>query len=383
MLYTREWVEEKYNYYNKLIWGGELPSFGDIEFSIVKTKKRWGCAGCKSWGRDSHGIPYAKQPVLQLSNYYDAPEWAKLNTLVHEMCHLYEFFCEPTYILDVYRKRRYTSQYPKHGHGTVFYEQANRVESICGIEITRFVSQERLASASLSNEVRDKIQGKIDGNGGIDMILVVLERGGRYGLSYGYSKPNTNALSGWKDFINNHPESARKYFSAVALCKAYSLDIDKIPTSRKVNWYDMSCDVEEFIKKYNIRFIDFLMGDESDFGEMDDAKPNEVQMSPKEKRYKSFTLKFTNGKILRYENVTKEDVANNLRKEFPKWPDATIDKFVNNEDLYMEGRNDFSSLDMLIERTVRKELKRMQDKPEIEPFSDEEMSNLSGFVVVD
>lgn len=383
MLYTREWVEEKYNYYNKLIWGGELPSFNSIEFSIIKTKKLWGRAGCKSWGRDLDGIPYAKQPILQLSNYLDAPEWAKLNTLVHEMCHLYEFFCDPKYILDVFKRGRYNSNYPKHGHGTIFFEQARRVESICGIEITRYVSQERLASASLSDEIRTKAQGKIDRNGGIDMMLLITRDRSKTGSRFAYCKPNINALSAWRDFLNNRPESANRYFTAAALCKSFNPEAEHIPVSRKVNWYYMDGEIDAFIKKYDIAFSEIFMGNRSDFGGFE-SENNSITIAPQEKRYKSFTLKFTSGKILRYTDVTKDEVAKKLRKEFPKWPDTTIDKFVNNDELYMEGKNNRDSLEMIIERAVRKEIKkRMQDNPEIEPFSDEEMSRLTGFTVSD
>lgn len=385
MLYTREWVEEKYNYYNNLIWRGELPSFSDIELTINKTKKRWGCAGCSTWGRDNEGIPYAKHPILKLSNYFDAPEWAKLNTLVHEMCHLYEFFCAPQFILQAFRLNRYTNHYPKHGHGTIFYEQAKRVEEICGIEITRFVSQERLASAFLSDNIRSKAQGKIEKNNGIDIMLLLTAdmRNGKQVSSLAYSKPNANALSEWKDFCTKRVDLAKKYFKAVALCKAFNPEVERIPLSRKINWYYMGSDLNDFIEKYGITVNDIILGNKSDFGNLD-TKGNAVESMPQEKRYRLFTLKFTSGKVLKYTNVTKTEVEQRLREEFPKWPNATINKFAKNDELYMERKTHVDSLDMLVERVVKQGLrKHMQEKPEIEPFSDEEMSNLSGFVVVD
>lgn len=383
MLYTREWVKEKYTYYNDLIWGGQLPRFERINFKITMDKKRWGCAGTDSWGRDMNGIPYARTPVLKLSNYMDAPEWVKLNTLVHEMCHLYEVFCEPKYILEVFRYNRYTANYPRHGHGKVFYEQARKVEQICGIEITRFVSDERLASASLSDNVKDKAEQKIKTLGGIDFILVLTTKG-----QFAYSKPSAKAMDAWENFFSSRREEARKYFIAGAKCKSFSTQIESLPSSRKICWYIIDGDLQSFIDKYQIEIVDFFYGNAEDFNLNDEHSSIEVpepEITPQEKRYRLFTLKFTNGKVLRLTNVTKEDVAKRLRQEFPKWPDATIEKVANNNELYTENEMEKKKLDYLIEKVVGNELRKRikQDETnDIKPFSDEEMQRLQGGFII-
>jgi len=392
MLYTREWVEEKYNYYNDLIWGGQLPSFNRINFKITMDKKRWGCAGTDSWGRDIDGIPYARTPVLKLSNYLDAPEWAKLNTLVHEMCHLYELFCEPKYILEVFRYNRYTYNYPKHGHGKVFYEQAQRVEQICGIEITRFVSDERLASATVSDSVKDKAKQKIKSNGGIDIILVATVNRTKNGGKYAYCKPSPKALNEWQKFLKT--DNAKKYFIAASHCKSFSLEVEHLPSSRTICWYGIN-DVQEFVNKYQIEFGDTYMGTTNDFGlEQSETQNKETSIEPEikaptesqEKRYRQFMIKFTSGKVLKFTNVTKEEVAQKLRQEFPKWPDATIEKIINNNELYTENKMEKKhNIDYLTERIVGKELRkkfRNNENDDIPPFSDEEMKKLQGGFII-
>jgi hypothetical protein len=382
MLYTREWVFKNYTKYNDLIWGGKLPAFNEVEFNIIMTKKIWGRAGCKFWRVGPDGIPYATHPILELSNYLDAPEWAKLNTLVHEMCHLYECFCEPKYMLEVKRYGRYTYHYPKHGHGTVFYEQAERVKTLTGIEIARFVSDERRESASLSDDVRNKFERKMKRLNGVTLYLMHLSPKSSNKGKYAYVKVERPEMENkWNDFLTSR--RAEPYFTTAVLCKSYEISSLNLPSSKSITWY-ITNDIDGIIQKYKPQVKEVFFGDVSELKLSNEVKVEEPINNEKpvtaEKRYHEFLIKFTNGKVLKLSNVTKMDVEKKLREEFPKWPDSTIEKFVNNDKLYKESYN----LDYLVEKVLKEKITKYMknNKHGIEPFSPEEVERLSGGFIV-
>jgi hypothetical protein len=385
MIYTRKWVEENYNKYNDLIWGGKLPAFNKLEFNIIMTKKTWGRAGCKNWTFDENGLPKPIQPILELSNYLDAPEWAKLNTLVHEMCHLYEFFCEPRYLIEAKRRGRATADYPKNGHGTIFYEQAARVKSLTGLEITRYVDEVRANSASLSDDTRKKAERKINRLGGVNIYVMKLTRKGSKGKGdYGIAKVENPAINEkWEDFLVKRQAHAKTYCTSAILCKSFSPETLQLSSSKSVSWY-IKNDFSALKEKYGLQLEKVFFGnvDEFDFNEeanttQEEPVINNITDDKGEKRYREFNLKFTNGNTLRLTNVTKMEVESKLREKFPKWPDSTIERFVQNDKLYTES----NKLDYIVEKVLREKLNKHMNN-NIKPLSPEEMEKFSGAFIV-
>lgn len=387
MYFTREWVEEKYNYYNDFIWGGRLPEFSRVKLTLMNTKSPWGRGGCDGWTRDIYGVPQPGRPVLMLSNYYDAPEWVRLNTLVHEMCHIYERFCEPKYILDAVRYGRHTYHYPSHGHGTVFYEQARRVQSMTDIQIERFVSQDKMAAACVSEKNIEKFKRQISERGGAYTIYIFVTHPLKNsGFRYGYVKPAPGAIAKWESWFKS--DEIKNYFKAVAKCSSSSPEAGVLATRRTLRW-NLTNNIQEVIDKYDIHMDSVVFGDVSPLG-FDDAEsvePETITPSmPVEKRYKVFTLRFTSGKLLQYKNVTKAEVASKLRQEFPKWPDATIEKFVNDDKLYTENTmKEKKDISFLVEKTLRRKLDGLsrQEEPTMTEFSDEDMQKLQMLSIVE
>lgn len=369
MLYTVDWVARNYEKYNQLIWGGALPPFSSVNLSFTKSKSRWGEAGCARWLRDNNNIPYATHPVLKLSNYYDSPEDVKLNTLVHEMCHLYEYFCESEYIVKAVMTRRYTAEYPRDGHGKVFNEQAKRIKDICGIEITRFVKSSEVESSDLSDNVRERYLKKIKKLNGIDIFLLRLN-GSK--APYGYVKVESEDVKNrWMEFFTS--ERCKPYVNTVVLYKTFNVNCINLPTSklsRRLTWYLLN-DASKFINDYDLKLEEVLLGDEKVFG-----SSNKAVSTPSEKRYKLFTLKFTNGTILKYDNVTKSEVAERLHKVFPKWSSDIVNKFVNDEKLYTENMKK-DNLDILIERVLRNGIDNIINNENEISVSDEDMEILN------
>lgn len=81
MLVTIQWMREKYNYYNDLLFEGNLPS---INFYINNSRKTWGYA---TYRFDLYN-DIVRAVSITMSNKFDSPEKVKIATLIHEMIHL-------------------------------------------------------------------------------------------------------------------------------------------------------------------------------------------------------------------------------------------------------------------------------------------------------
>lgn len=162
MLVTREWVAQKYTEFNHKFFGDKLPQFSDVDFKITMKKKWWGAAGYEKWKKNPRtGEYYAYGAILEMSNYYDSEEWVKENTLAHEMVHLYEFFVEPYYVLQKLRTGHYSKEYPRDGHGLIFYREAARLKQY-GFNIARFVSDDKKKASTLNAKIQKKIDRKLE-----------------------------------------------------------------------------------------------------------------------------------------------------------------------------------------------------------------------------
>ena len=227
MLYTEEYVRDKYTKYNNELFGGQLPSFDELEFHITMKRNPWGRGGVTqmfyydSNGRITEGYASScgyEKAYLELSNYYDNTEEWKDNVLVHEMVHIYEFTCEPRYILEAHNSEGRNTNFPKNGHGLIFYREADRLKQY-GWDITRFVTQDGVKSASLSNETREKLSKRAN----TMMFMFGSYSGKTKGYPYAYRLFKTKkALDEFMEIRDDFPTIVRdaKFY--------YDLDADFI-----------------------------------------------------------------------------------------------------------------------------------------------------------
>lgn len=105
---TIEFIKENFHKYNKEYFDGVLK---EPKFEISKTKRQLGCMQrkCGSY-------------LIRVSNYYDRSEHDYLNTLIHEMIHLYI--------------RQQGIKDTNTHHGRVFYAWADKINKH-GWEIAR------------------------------------------------------------------------------------------------------------------------------------------------------------------------------------------------------------------------------------------------------
>lgn len=164
---TTEWMSQKYNEMNSLLFDNRL---GECNFRIFTTGKgsqggQLGCFGLNNrniriniytrrifipgtWGHNDDIIINRLnfeicKPYIALNGNYSATEEAWLNTLIHEMCHYY------TYMNGIC---------PKQGHGPEFRNIASYVaaKSNGTIAIERLASAEKMENFELDDFYKEK-----------------------------------------------------------------------------------------------------------------------------------------------------------------------------------------------------------------------------------
>ena len=140
MLVTTTWIAKNYDKFNELYFGGILPP---IKFKVNRSKNSWGYAGFRYDYKNNVVIP----TCIIISNYYDSPEEVKIQTLLHEMIHIEDYFWHPEHFVKNHRpvsKRYYDA------HGYWFKEEAKRISEESGYKVANKVTKEEFSASSLS-----------------------------------------------------------------------------------------------------------------------------------------------------------------------------------------------------------------------------------------
>lgn len=132
MLATVDWMKDNYAFFNEKYWNGELP---ECDFSVGRSKKKWGAAECKLDRRSRTANSFR----IILSNYMDTTEYTRRNILLHEMIHIAEYFYHP----DSFIRRGHNA------HGSYFMLEADRLNRD-GWDVTVKVSEKVREASSLS-----------------------------------------------------------------------------------------------------------------------------------------------------------------------------------------------------------------------------------------
>ena len=147
MIVTKSWIENNYNKYNNLYFGGVLPK---IEFKISRSKKTWGQADY-IYNRFTNKLT----PIsISISNYFDSPEEVKLTTLLHEMIHIYDYTVNPTHFVKNGKKVKYDA------HGYWFKNEAARIYKLSGFDIQKYVTKEEKEVSQLSERAAQNIENQ-------------------------------------------------------------------------------------------------------------------------------------------------------------------------------------------------------------------------------
>ena len=142
MLVDIEWISRNYDYFNNLLWGGELPG---CKFNTSMSSKTWGLASYRINRVTNKLYDFG----ITLSNYYDSLEEVKQNTLIHEMIHIADYTFHPEHYIK--NGRRITGhQYDAHGYW--FTQEAKRISKESGYKVTNRVTKEESRCSKLSDK---------------------------------------------------------------------------------------------------------------------------------------------------------------------------------------------------------------------------------------
>jgi hypothetical protein len=150
MLVTKQWIEKNYNKFNDELFGGRLPN---IKFKVNKT--------CKSWGLASYLFDYKNDTIIPesitISNYYDSPEYVKIQTLLHEMIHIADYTFNPEHFVQNHKP---VSGHKYNAHGFWFMKECRRINAYGIHKVDNHVTKEEEKASTLSEKARKVIAFK-------------------------------------------------------------------------------------------------------------------------------------------------------------------------------------------------------------------------------
>lgn len=363
MLYTREWILENYDNANAQYFGNLLPSSNELELTITMDKNPWGRGGCKKFLRGSDGEFHAHIPVLKLSNYYDVSEKEKLEVLIHEMCHIYEYFIEPKYYIECLIRRRWTTAHPRHGHGKVFYEQAERLKAY-GFNVQRFVDNDTVLNAELSDETKRKLAKRIE-NGSAVFLLHLrypkMLKGQRY--QWCYASCNTSKFDEWIKWIHESTWGEAEFDWVEYYKTRHNAFITKKSTKVGLSYY-MSISKDDFINKYELKYQDVVRGEDRKYEKeqlIKQAQQEQPIQQPTQTKNENlipiFRFKTVQGNVIEFRNITKDELRQKLQERLPKWSPENIERIMNKQEYYPMNE---SNLKDLIKETILKEIDNLR-----------------------
>lgn len=351
MKVTKEWIKENYDICNEKYFDGKLPEIGLHEIEITMDKNVWGRGGCRRFVK-VNGEYQAQGVVLKMSNYYDSPEKDKLEVLVHEMCHIYEYFCEPEYYIQAaYVYRKWTTSHPKHGHGIVFNEQANRLKQY-GFNVQRFVTSAEIENAEVSDEIQQKRRKSISKGFTAFKFELKTPTRGRNGNIYtcGYIFP---AQSKVEEFTNYVYKNLKNYKRAEEMF-THDPNMLKFKKLNSVGVYYLTNDYDGIFKGVEFESKKDLCGNVEE-------KPQEKPVVNKIPIFNFKYLKNGEQRLFKMVGATLKEIEAKLRSEFPNFSDAAINNILNNKKNYslMES---MTLTEEDIRKMVREALEEVLDK---------------------
>lgn len=153
MLVTKSWIEKKYNEFNKLYWEDKLPH--NLNFKVNRSHRNWGMASYKFDYINDTIVPES----ITISNYYDSPESVKIQTLLHEMIHIADYFFYPERF---FKNGRRISKRIYDPHGWWFNTEAKRISKASGYLISNRVTTMEMNASTLSQKSQRNIKAKQD-----------------------------------------------------------------------------------------------------------------------------------------------------------------------------------------------------------------------------
>jgi hypothetical protein len=152
MIVTKSWIEKNYNKFNDMLWEGKLPA---IKFKTTHAKNNWGSARFLYDYKNDTIIP----EQIIISNYYDSPEYVKIQTLLHEMIHIADYTFNPNHFIRN-RKPVKVSEYDPHGNW--FMDEAWRISKESGYDVWRCVTKREQLVSKVSKKTKEHTNRRME-----------------------------------------------------------------------------------------------------------------------------------------------------------------------------------------------------------------------------
>ncbi len=335
-----QWMSEKYDEMNEKLFGGAL---GGCYFGVFTTGKGsqgsvlgWFKITNKNVRVDRHtrrmfvengwfdrvyvdrdNFVEVCRPKIELNGNYSGTEHGFLATLVHEMCHYYNYMY---------------GYVPKQGHGTEFRNIAYTVS----IKSNGMFTIQRLASAEQMNELalNDKMQAirdkRLEKKKSSITAVFVFKTNGEIQLT---TTSNDDVIG---EITASH----------------YKKDVLKVATSNDMNLIEML-----FSRGYKKNFRTWRYWNVenknwiSQLSNYDMKEYLNPMYSEKEVKKYIFTVKTSNG-IRKFEyNGEQEDLKDKLKMAFPNMKDETLERIMSNKANYRISENN-GRLTRIIKETI-------------------------------
>lgn len=336
MLVTRQWMLEKYSYYNDLLWNGELPP---VAFIINNSTKTWGYATYKFDLWNDKVTPVS----ITMSNKFDSPEKVKISTLIHEMIHIADYYFNPHHF--VRNGRKITGrQYDAHGY-IYFIPQMNRINKILeneGIVISTCVTKEEQNQSQLNSVEKEKIKRKIE-NGVHVFVNKLKVNKGTY--EYTVAVVHSSKYYEWKNYIN----ASDWWHNEFQYTDDYLTTNERLAQKRtKKLGYSayLATTLDNYIEKFNLKLNGRIYGDEPEQPTVKEPIAKQVEepatvntINDESHVVPMFRFKTAQGKLIELKNVTKAEIRLYLQGQFPNWGDKIIDNIMSHKSCYPMGEN--------------------------------------------
>lgn len=367
MYVDTKWMAEKYNYYNKLCFNGVCPP---CKFKTNNRTDSWGLAICQ-FAPDYYSYLgyHAENYTIAMSNAWDSPEDSRINTLVHEMIHImdYEYHLEHYIAKDRYGNVKQVKGYDAHGP-VYFLKEAARLKKY-GLDITKNVTDEEMAVSQLSPKISNR-----------EYVLVCIhwnrnsERGARQRDECFCLKTTLNTFQkSIQPIIFRHygrPEewktAGMSKESTINYIEGYTTHSEKyqlVPSVRgfkghycsEEKWKNILDNIGDD-KHLSIYLVYNTSEPTTPAKQIPEPTPEPELSEPEANLPKdgdkqseiipSFTLRLTDGRGKVFQNKTREELRQIIKKLFPSMKDETIEKLIDNPGnrKVAESRNTFGNL---------------------------------------
>lgn len=372
---TPQWMAEKYSEMNGELFGGKL---GECDFGIFTTGRGsegsvlgWFKIGEKNirvvrrtrrmfydgWEKiyiDRGNFCKICKPRIELNGNYNGTENGFLATLVHEMCHYYNYmygFC------------------PKQGHGREFKEIAYIVSNRSNgrFSVQRIATAEQMSELELNDEMKAKKERRAANklanttalvvykkNGDVRLILTRIEK-----LIYEIYNLESNKDDVVKIFRSNDKDLIEYLFS-----RGYR------SLMRTYRFWNVRANLDVLQKIDNAEGKDIYENNKLSASVKTTSKPTQNLSIHHPKRV--FSIKTSNG-TFECDATAYATLFKALRERFPNMSDAAIQKIMNNPSNYKVMENKRTTKEIIrevIDELMRNEFRgadNFDDSVEIDP----------------